>query len=40
VPRVHQVLQPRTKEVVLRLGLGLLRAHRRLPCRVPPVNAT
>jgi hypothetical protein len=39
VPRVHQVLQPRTEEVVLRHGLGLLRAHRRLPCRVPPTES-
>ena len=27
VPRVHQVLQPRSEEVVLRRGRGLLRAH-------------
>ena len=47
VPRVDQVLQPRSEEVVLRRRRGLLRTHPRTPCRavadqsrpLPPRNA-
>jgi hypothetical protein len=33
MPRVHQGLQPRAEEILLRLGRGLLGAHRRAPCQ-------